>query len=325
MSIQHIAWVLRHSKAEQGARLVLIVLAEHANDDDLAYPSNQTIAERARLSERAVRYALRRLEELEEITDEGFSRYKTTMYRIAGGNNCPPAISDTKGGQSEVSQTAPEPTPSFEPTTNPTPSEGAGGGALFDTPQLDSTLRGNAEGTVKDVWAHYQKVVPGGERYKLEAKRRTIISNALKARPLEVVLRAIDGLAASLFHNGKNDRRKTYLGIQYALAGTGSESNDERIDKMAEKAGLQSPSQSNSRPGLMSVRDFLDTLPSASRETFWIHVQNVSKMMRNPQHSTLANVGKPSVDWLANRHQVRVVLNDQGHLAGLEPITPEQS
>lgn len=208
-----------------------------------------------------------------------------------------------------------------------TPQGGVGGISLFDTPQLDPTLRetGKSEATVKYVWAHYQKVVSGGERYKLEAKRRTIISNALKARPLEVVLRAIDGLAASLFHNGKNDRRKTYLGIQYALAGTGAESNDERIDKMAEKAGLQSPSQSNSRSGLMSVRDFLDTLPSASRETFWIHVQNVSKMMRNPQHSTLANVGKPSVDWLANRHQVRVVLNDQGHLAGLEPITPEQS
>jgi hypothetical protein len=203
-----------------------------------------------------------------------------------------------------------------------TPQGGVGGISLFDS---TDQLVGKAEATVKYVWTHYQKVVPGGERYKLEAKRRTIISNALKARPLEVVLRAIDGLAASLFHNGKNDRRKKYLGIQYALAGTGSESNDERIDKMAEKAGLQSPSQSNSRPGLMSVRDFLDTLPSASRETFWIHVQNVSKMMRNPQHSTLANVGKPSVDWLANRHQVRVVLDDQGHLAGLEPITPEQS
>jgi hypothetical protein len=63
MSIHAVSWVLRHSDAEKLDRLVLIVLADYAQDDGAdAWPSVESIAAKARCSERAVQYALRRLE-----------------------------------------------------------------------------------------------------------------------------------------------------------------------------------------------------------------------------------------------------------------------
>lgn len=63
MSIHVTNWVLNHSTARRGARLVLLVIAESAeHDGSNAWPSVETIATRANMSERAVQYALRQLE-----------------------------------------------------------------------------------------------------------------------------------------------------------------------------------------------------------------------------------------------------------------------
>jgi hypothetical protein len=88
------------------------------------------------------------------------------------------------------------------------------------------------ERNIEIVWAHYIKLF--GDRYQFNPKRKRIIDNALSVRPLDAVLRALDGLKTSKFHNGENDQRQTYLDIRYALSGnqrTG-ESIEERIDKM---------------------------------------------------------------------------------------------
>lgn len=85
------------------------------------------------------------------------------------------------------------------------------------------------------VWEHYVKVF-NATRQTLDSNRRTIIRNALKVRSVEECCRAIDGLKVSPFHNGENDQKKSYLGIQYALKGRNGESHDERIDKMIDEA-----------------------------------------------------------------------------------------
>lgn len=83
MSVHVLSWVLRHSPATLGRRLVLIVLADKANDDGTgAWPSINTIAHEARLSRRATIYALQRLEEDEQIVRDGVSRYGTVNYSV---------------------------------------------------------------------------------------------------------------------------------------------------------------------------------------------------------------------------------------------------
>lgn len=68
MSVQAIAWVLEHSESRLGPRHVMISIANHAKADGTdAWPSIETIAHEARLSEREVRYALRDLEEMGEL------------------------------------------------------------------------------------------------------------------------------------------------------------------------------------------------------------------------------------------------------------------
>lgn len=86
---------------------------------------------------------------------------------------------------------------------------------------------------VQRVWDHYVSLF--GSAFKFDAKAQRIIKAALKVRPESRLLRAIEGLHVSPFHNGENDQRKTYLHIRYALAGnqrTG-QTIEERIDDMA--------------------------------------------------------------------------------------------
>jgi hypothetical protein len=103
----------------------------------------------------------------------------------------------------------------------------------------EAVVQGGAGGKSSDteivagIWAYYIGVTKR-QRVQLNPVRRTIIRQALKVRSVEEVKWAIYGLSISPHHNGRNDERKTYLDIRYALAGVSKgESNDERIDKMA--------------------------------------------------------------------------------------------
>lgn len=91
MSVQALAWVLENSRATHGARLVLIAIANHANKDgEDAWPSVRTLAREARLSERQVQYAIRKLEKLGELTifegrgPKGCNRYAITPITKSG-------------------------------------------------------------------------------------------------------------------------------------------------------------------------------------------------------------------------------------------------
>lgn len=126
-----------------------------------------------------------------------------------------------------------------------------------------------SDDAISRIWAHYQATIPGADRQTLEHKRRTLIRNALKVRTEAECIAAIDGLARSPFHNGQNDRRKKYLGIQYALKGAGAEGTDERIDKMA---GLASPSATGADA----------SIPSAAREMVRTRQRLVEDMLLNP-------------------------------------------
>jgi hypothetical protein len=62
VSVHVLSWVFQNSEAEAGERLVLLVLANFADESGLSWPGVARIAREARLSERQVQRCLRKLE-----------------------------------------------------------------------------------------------------------------------------------------------------------------------------------------------------------------------------------------------------------------------
>jgi hypothetical protein len=115
MSIQAVAWVLEEEATTTGtARLVLLSLANHANDRGEAYPGIATICREARVSERRCHDALRSLvaaglisREVNAAPDERIPANKRpNLYRLVGWTNRPPVLSPgvadfvSRGGRS---------------------------------------------------------------------------------------------------------------------------------------------------------------------------------------------------------------------------------
>lgn len=85
MSIEAISWVLKHSDERLGRRLVLLALADNAHDDGSnAWPSQATIAQKARLTDRQVRNCLREMED-KSIEKTGTHESGVTIWRIVMG------------------------------------------------------------------------------------------------------------------------------------------------------------------------------------------------------------------------------------------------
>lgn len=73
---------------------------------------------------------------------------------------------------------------------------------------------------IRTVWNHWLAVVHGtkpGLVPALSDKRARAIRKALKAYPVEVCCKAIDGIMLSPFHLGKNARKKRYTDITLIL------------------------------------------------------------------------------------------------------------
>lgn len=78
----------------------------------------------------------------------------------------------------------------------------------------------NPDPAVAEVWQHWLTVVHGtkpGLTPQLSPKRDRAIRKALKIYPLDVCLKAIDGIMLSPFHLGRNSRKKRYTDITLIL------------------------------------------------------------------------------------------------------------
>lgn len=97
------------------------------------------------------------------------------------------------------------------------------------------------------IWERYDEKVlkPNRMRRRLDDTARRMIKLALQLRELPTVLAAVDGLAVSAHHNGKNESRKKYLDLRYALRGNSrnGETPEQRIDAMAELAQSGAPAR----------------------------------------------------------------------------------
>lgn len=85
MSIKVMNLVWDHYPEGGSELLLILALADHADDaGDRVYPSVQTMARKTRMSERAVQYLLRRIQErgLLVLVEPGGGRNRTARYRI---------------------------------------------------------------------------------------------------------------------------------------------------------------------------------------------------------------------------------------------------
>jgi DNA-binding transcriptional MocR family regulator len=90
VSIQALSWVLEESESEGLDRLVLLVVANHANDEWRAWPSVRTIAREARVSTNTVGKAIRRLVALGELElERQGDRRRSSTYRMTRAPGTP--------------------------------------------------------------------------------------------------------------------------------------------------------------------------------------------------------------------------------------------
>lgn len=122
LSIKIMSWVLDHSPYEGKARLVHAVLADHANDQGICWPSQATIARRAGCSVEHVRVTVKQmiadgyLRIIEHSTREG----SATKYELLVPKSFGVPKSEGEGPQVD-GQTSPNPSPSNhkEPSIEP--------------------------------------------------------------------------------------------------------------------------------------------------------------------------------------------------------------
>lgn len=67
MSVQAISAVLEHSEARGSARVVMFVLADHADEYGFCWPGGNRIAHRSRIAKRNVQHHFRELEAMGEL------------------------------------------------------------------------------------------------------------------------------------------------------------------------------------------------------------------------------------------------------------------
>lgn len=173
MSLACLTWVLQHSEATHGRRLVLIALADKAHDDgSRSFPSVETIMLQARMSRRAVQEALRRLERDGHIRRVGQSPFGTRIYSVVmgGAESAPPvkgAESRALGAQNlakKVRKSAPDP--------SVTTTERSVGSARAPELALDQELELPDGQTASNVY----------ERLFALAKRRSLAHKAFPTR-----------------------------------------------------------------------------------------------------------------------------------------------
>ncbi len=139
MSVKIIDWVWSNSRETGTHLLMLLAIADHANDDGICWPSIARLAQRARVKERQAQYIIKQLEESGAIEiRRGVGRNNTSVYIVKGATNC--TISDIEKVQyiaradtgkgavqraekvqssAEKGAVAIAPDPSLEPSTDP--------------------------------------------------------------------------------------------------------------------------------------------------------------------------------------------------------------
>lgn len=215
MSVHAISWVLKNSEAQYGARLVLIVLADHADADGRrAYPSVATIAREAKLEDRQVQRVLVELCETGRINRQGLSSFGTAVYDIVMVDGIAADVA-AREGRDNLSP----------PTSVAAAGDISARSGVADVAQTVPSNRKEPSGArlVFTAWVEATNRDP--KRTKLTPDRRSVIERAVRSHGLDDCLTAVRNIGLDKWARGDNDRGRRYDDIKHALA------NGERIER----------------------------------------------------------------------------------------------
>jgi hypothetical protein len=174
MSIRMLDAAFREARVKGTTKLVLLALADHADDEGLCWPGNKRVMEKAGLkSDGALRAQYRKLEEAgilrreAQFREDGSrtsNRYWLELHP-PGVNEPDPRLDDA----------------GLEPSIEPTQEVSNGD-------------------EVEEVFAHYLAAFPNKRQKQADAGQRKVIRNALEFGTVEELKRCIDANAASDWH-----------------------------------------------------------------------------------------------------------------------------
>lgn len=147
MSVRVITWVWDHSVSSGTDRLVMLALADNADDRGACWPSMLTIARKARISERTARRSVRTLEELGELVSVRGGGMASNRYRInldprvalADPGHDDPAAIGTPGQNDPPGQI--DPGVITDISARPAPVNMAAGSPVTEEPSIDKSSK----------------------------------------------------------------------------------------------------------------------------------------------------------------------------------------
>ncbi len=210
MSVGVMAWVWKHSQSKPVQRLVLLAIADCANDRGTdAFPAASTLAKKTGLSERGVRKAINDLQSIGELEvdykagPKGCNRYRVLMPDLAPHagstrHHVPGTRHETTG---DPAPRAPEPSlnhPPTEPSLEPSLS-----GALFEPqtkPPRKTATKPGADPAFDAFWAAYPRKISKGH-----ARKAWTTATATGTDPAEIIT-ATEAHAARCARNRTEER-----------------------------------------------------------------------------------------------------------------------
>jgi hypothetical protein len=223
MSIHAMSWAWTQNPGSSGAKLVLLALADTANDDGTCWPGQKRIAEKVCLSERAVRDSIAKLVEIGLLRVEERRRADGTktsnLYVLAIADQRKSASSSPgEAGFRHQRKPTSGHEPSVEPSGASAPSSprtqrartGARGGTVDQTKPPDD-FPTHLAGALSQVVAVLQRVADakGAQPVTVLA-----VARAMASYPQRPHLRAAEGLEHWLvFGTGQRTRAKDVVGF----------------------------------------------------------------------------------------------------------------
>ncbi len=197
MSIKLLDRGWRFSKAKGGDLLVLLGIADFANDEGIAYPSIPTLARKARLTPRNAQRAIRRLVASGELLiEEGKGPHRTHLYRIVlreedYGEGCQNVrVTKSQGDICDVERVTFQPSNPLKRTVIKKDREGGDNLSLSERKQ-------DASQAVNSQFEEFWKLYPARGGKKLEKSAALKNFSQLSTEDRQLILIAVKHYAES--------------------------------------------------------------------------------------------------------------------------------
>ena len=226
-------WEMSHLK--QNETLVLLALADHANDKGITWAGCGTIAQKARMSTRTALRTISRLEEQKLLKVESYYRENksqaSNIYRLLLFEQCDilshclPEQCDKKGEQCDTAMSPLEP---IEPITLK-PLSTKKSSTVFSPPESDHKYF--------SAWWCYAFLKLTGEKYAYTKKQAGIIKNLLTNLDLETLMERACVWIATPEHLRFPRGSPTIEGLSHKINELAGKYNGE-IEQSCDKIGI---------------------------------------------------------------------------------------